>query len=595
MTPTNNLPAKPIQINWIFLCLGVLACLALTEINARILGIFAPEVHETIQMLLLITGAICICIGFTGIPRRFSVDRREAWTLLLLVLVALFLRVWQLDTAVSVPMADEYVFIDTAIALWDKPDFPMLEPFDAGFAFTWTHPYIILASMETFGWGVFAARLPSAFVGSLTVIACYFLAKYLFDCRIALISAIILATFPPHIHVSRLAMTNVFDPFFGTLALAMLVRGVKYKDIRSFALAGVALGLTQYFHEAGRLLFPLVVFSWLLVSSLYKPLVLQRKELMRRLFYVFIPFFLLALPIYITLIALDYPLFSRLEWVAPGGERNAEVLIRTNPKNILSDNYLDRLGGVLLHFVSRLDNSPDFYGGSQPMILNIVAAIFLLGVGVMLFKIRDKSYQFIIIWMLGAIFGIAIVRIGAWTIRFAPIFPAISIVIAIGVSKIANAVASKIKTRYVLIILTVAIAIGQSYYYFVPHLNYYNRQVRWQTDFADAFHRSIDLPLNTKINFIDEEGVWMAYIRILMRLWHRTDLEVIHYPVEDFDLSAARTLESDGLSQVFFVNPEDDETVDILRQVFNLAGPEFSPYLDVPLDLQYALYYVTNP
>src|SRR5690606_20290771 len=125
------------------------------------------------------------------------------------------------------------------------------------------------------------------------------------------------------------------------------------------------------------------------------------------------------------------------------------------------------------------------------------------------------------------------------------------------------------------------VVVMQTFYYFGPHLSAYNRQVRWQSDFADAFHRVIDLPLNTTINFIDEDGVWRPYILVLMRLWKRTDLQVIHYPVDEFDIQDAEALSTDGLAQVFFVHPDDAETVRILEQVFHLAGPEFSPYTDV--------------
>ncbi|MEQ8672753.1 MAG: glycosyltransferase family 39 protein [Aggregatilineales bacterium] len=507
---------------------------------------------------------------------------------------ALFLRVWQLDTAVSVPLSDEYIFVDTAIALWDKPDFPLLEPLDRVIAFVWVQPYMVLLSMETLGWGVFAARLPSVIGGTLTVIACYFLAKQLFDRRTAVVAALVLATFPPHIHISRMVLINVFDPFFGTLALAFLVRGIKKADSQSLAICGLMLGLTQYFHEAGRLLFPIAVSLWLLVSISGDSFTSKLRILMTRSFQIFVPFLLIALPLYVTLFALDYPLFSRLEQTSPRGERNAYVLEHTLPKNILPENYIERLGNVILQIFVKPDNSPDFYGGTQPMLLYVISPLFLIGIFSLFRPIRERSHQQLMLWLALAIFGVAMIRIGAWTIRFAPIFPAIAIIIALGIRHLHNLFPIPLKRRSLVAIPLFVVSV-QIFYYFVPHLNYYNRQVRWQNDFADAFHRSVDLPLHTNINFIDEDGVWMPYIQVLMRLWKRTDLEVVHFPAEEFDLSTARTLEEDGLGQVFFVNPEDEHSVEILRQVLHLTGPEYSPYSDVPIDLQYALYYVTNP
>ena len=108
-------------------------------------------------------------------------------------------------------------------------------------------------------------RILSVIVGTLGIPALYFLAKELFDRKTALLAALMPGRFPPHIQFSRIALNNIVDPLFGTLALAFLVRGLKYNRPLDYALSGAALGLTQYFYEGGRLLFPALI---LLIAGL---------------------------------------------------------------------------------------------------------------------------------------------------------------------------------------------------------------------------------------------------------------------------------------------------------------------------------------
>src|SRR5690606_27829994 len=121
-------------------------------------------------------------------------------------------------------------------------------------------------AQDILGHNLTGLRIFSAVFGTLTVPALYLLARELFDRRTALLAALLLATFPPHIHFSRLGLNNIADPLFGVLALAFLVRGLKRGGLRDYALSGVMLGLTQYFYEGGKLLYPLLFGAWLLLA-----------------------------------------------------------------------------------------------------------------------------------------------------------------------------------------------------------------------------------------------------------------------------------------------------------------------------------------
>ena len=93
---------------------------------------------------------------------------------------------------------------------------------------------------------------------TLTIPAVYVLGKRLFDHRTGLLAGALLMAFPPHIHFSRIALNNIVDPCFAVVGFIFLLDGFRTQSRRSYALAGVCFGLTQYFYEGGRIVFPVV-------------------------------------------------------------------------------------------------------------------------------------------------------------------------------------------------------------------------------------------------------------------------------------------------------------------------------------------------
>ena len=165
---------------------------------------------------------------------------------------------------------DELNFVSGMTNFW-KPNHPigLLTPMDNISPFTWLFPYWQSIFVGIFGRNMAAIRAVSAVIGGLTVPALYLLAQTLFNRRVGLLAAFLLATFPPHIHYSRIALLSITDPLMGTLALAFLARGLKRGTRLDFALAGVFLGLTQYFFEGGRLLFPALALAWVIGWRLF--------------------------------------------------------------------------------------------------------------------------------------------------------------------------------------------------------------------------------------------------------------------------------------------------------------------------------------
>jgi 4-amino-4-deoxy-L-arabinose transferase-like glycosyltransferase len=126
--------------------------------------------------------------------------------------------------------------------------------------------FILSLTIRIFGQTAEGIRLNSALAGALTVAALYPLAKKMFGQKTALFAAIFLAGFHYHNAYSRMALNNIWDPLFFVLVLGLLWDGWRSEKQLSFVLAGVALGLSQYFYASARLLL-VIVPAWILLEG----------------------------------------------------------------------------------------------------------------------------------------------------------------------------------------------------------------------------------------------------------------------------------------------------------------------------------------
>ncbi len=111
-------------------------------------------------------------------------------------------------------------------------------------------PLIIYAqalSVALFGVSVFALRIVTAVVGTLTIPALYLLARaFKFDGRVALLAAFGLAISIEHTHLSRLGLRAIFIPLVEMLALYFFWRVWQCGCARDAIIAGAILGIGYY-------------------------------------------------------------------------------------------------------------------------------------------------------------------------------------------------------------------------------------------------------------------------------------------------------------------------------------------------------------
>jgi 4-amino-4-deoxy-L-arabinose transferase-like glycosyltransferase len=180
-----------------------------------------------------------------------SRNRIELAGLTALMLLALFVRAYDLEHIPANLGGDEGTWAMEGLAMLDGG---LANPFGTRwFAFPSMSFLVWGLSTRVFGDTVGGVRAISALIGTASVLFAYLLARELWSRRVAWLAAIILAFGHYHIHFSRLAVNNIADSLFITLALYLLVRGLRSSRSIWFALSGSVIGAGWYGYFGARL------------------------------------------------------------------------------------------------------------------------------------------------------------------------------------------------------------------------------------------------------------------------------------------------------------------------------------------------------
>jgi 4-amino-4-deoxy-L-arabinose transferase-like glycosyltransferase len=183
--------------------------------------------------------------------QKLQANRTELIILLFTMAMALALRTWAL-TAHPYPWSGDEASIGIEARRILQGE--ITNYFETGWSSQPNWSFIPTAITEViFGKNILAVRIPSAIAGTLAVLFLYLTARELFNPTIALMSGVILAALPYHLHFSRIGVHNVVDSFMSALVFWMLARGYKKNDLRWFFNAGIAAGLCIYTYAGTRL------------------------------------------------------------------------------------------------------------------------------------------------------------------------------------------------------------------------------------------------------------------------------------------------------------------------------------------------------
>lgn len=596
---------------WLFAGVGALFMATLAEINGQVLQMPAlREVSTQVQFGLLVSGVLLLGYGFGGAPSLNPLRLNIRWSTLIplgaVLALALCLRLWNNDVTLRYLM-DEMHYSDAVLGLEGRPFQTILTPMSGQAADPWIYPFVVTGAVDVLGHTWAGFRFISAIIGTLTVLATYFLAEAMFDRKTALLGAVILATLPPHIHFSRVTQSLITDPLFGTLAFMFIARALRSNRRIEWSMAGVTLGLTQYFYEGGRLLFPPLMLGFVIFLALNG----KMRGKWRGLLMLLITFVIVAVPIYYTLIGVGKPLFGRYDESGVGTSYWQQVFA----SGVNFETLQSAAGHVLSAFMmfgAHADMSV-MYGGGQALVLDYLVPFFLFGAFYLLWR-YPASVILIPMWIVATGLGNGVMRDTLASTRYYVVLPAVALALAAGVRYLlafvlpeprlaADGVTPRAsRLRWSIPVVAVgAIAAAQVGYYFGPHLEYVNVQVRDQKgyrDGIDAVNRAIDLPGNTQIYLVGmpphDQNVprnWLGFLS------HEGD------PMRYFPLLAVTpdTISPKylnalpfGVNYAFYVDPTLDGVIQLLHRHFPGISPAmYSPW-NIPAHKEYVLYFVPS-
>jgi hypothetical protein len=275
-----------------------------------------------------------------------------------------------------------------------------------------------------------AIRLPSAVIGTLTVIGVFFLGRSMFGHRAGLLAAVFLTFWHYYIHFSRLGVINILDSLTYVVALGGLWQGWKTGKRTPYILAGLALGLGQYFYLTSRVLLVLVPL-WFAVTFMCDRDRARRS--IPNLVYTGAAFVLSALPLGVMYVR-DPRAFiavARAKGVLGPTLSELSDLTGMTPAWLLATRTVH---GFLGYVSVPLDG---WYRPGTPMLQREAAALFLLGLFVVLMKYRDSRGALLGLWVIPPAFLVGLSKSNPAAQRFISAAPGVALVVGLGLAEAA--------------------------------------------------------------------------------------------------------------------------------------------------------------
>ena len=331
-------------------------------------------------------------LGSLKLPfKRIQWNPRALILPLMLTLIAFFLRAFAADRIPILLTGDEGSSGISATAFVRGE---INNPFIVGwFSFPSLYFLIQSLSIRLFGQTIQALRVTSALAGALTVTATYFTARILFDRRTALVSGIFLAAYSYHINFSRIGLNNIWDGLWYTIVIGALWYGWEHEEIKAFVLAGLCLGIAQYFYPSGRILIIPIVL-WFLIMA-----VVNGKKF-KRVFPNIVILFLISLVVLLPL-GIFY-IHHPNEFMAPfnrvtlfGPILDSMVEASHQPVwLILLKQVVDGLGAFTFLPLNA------WYTPGIPLLLPLPASLFLLGILILLVRNYRDRFPLLALWII---------------------------------------------------------------------------------------------------------------------------------------------------------------------------------------------------
>jgi 4-amino-4-deoxy-L-arabinose transferase-like glycosyltransferase len=230
---------------------------------------------------------------------------RKITLLFLIFLLGFILRFYQLGAIPASVEWDEAAIGYDAYSLLNtgKDQFGKFFPNTFRSLDDWKPPiyeYTAIPSIAVWGLNAFAVRFPSAFFGSFSVLAVYFLVRTVFlninfwskrSVKLGLLASFLLAVSPWSLQFSRAAFEVNVSVFITILAVTTFIKGLT--NNRFFILSAFLFGLDLFSYHSTRIVAPLLLISLFIIFNKQLPI----KKIMICFFLILSFFIVFFIPI----------------------------------------------------------------------------------------------------------------------------------------------------------------------------------------------------------------------------------------------------------------------------------------------------------
>jgi 4-amino-4-deoxy-L-arabinose transferase-like glycosyltransferase len=460
---------------------------------------------------------------------------RKHFFLILIFLLAIFLRFWQIDRVPPSLYWDEvsqgynaYSILKTGYD--EHHEFLPITRFQAfGDYKAPIYIYLDVASIFIFGMTEFAIRFPSAFFGTLTVLLTYFLTRELFygnkhRSLIGIFASLFLAVSPWHIQLSRAAYEANIATFFTVFGLLMFFIA-RRKSSYLYLLSSLSFVLAFYSFNAHRIFIPILV---LLLFFVYRrQIFLNLKKVILAIFIgiiLLVPFLLYLRTPESRLRFAEVNIFSDISVIKESN--HLQQIDGNSPAGRVFDNrrvlyglsfmkhYFDFFNPTYLFFKG--DGNPRFSTQDNGELYLYMLPLIISGIYFVI-KQEKNNRLFLLGWFLLAPVAAATARETPHALRSETFIPIYEIFAAYGFVKIIGWVTKfGKKIKYVFLILSFVVGL----YYLIDFLHTYyihfpiKYSAEWQYGYKQAVEKAESLKRNyDEIFFSNAYG--RAYIYVL--------------------------------------------------------------------------------
>ncbi len=310
----------------------------------------------------------------------------EIGILLVIFAIAAFMRLYRFDQIPFGTWYDEADYGLNALKMINEPGY--LPVFVESTGLPSHFIFLIALSFQILGVSTLSIRAVSVVFGLATVAAAFFTGQELFNRRMGIVLAFLLAVSRWDINWSRIGMHGVTVPFFELLTVGLILRALKRQRLLDYSLAGVSMGIGLCFYFSFRL-FPLVIgLFFLALWSVRHDFV---RSSWRGLILIGLGVIIASVPV--TQFAIQNPeaFLERMRVTSIfEGKTSQEAwtsVAQTTRDHLLMFNYRGDYNGR--HNLT-----------GEPMLDPICGTLLVLGLGLSLWRIRQPGSFLLIAWLL---------------------------------------------------------------------------------------------------------------------------------------------------------------------------------------------------